>query len=127
MEDASRIVTGLATKKNISPTTEVSDAGIGIPALDTERLAQPFVQVENQITKTQQVSGLCLAIAHSLVELHNGSLKVHSSVKKGTTVSFTLPLAERDTNRAVAPFCILAHFNLQAAEESLEPRVRTQK
>ncbi|WP_299472069.1 ATP-binding protein [uncultured Roseibium sp.] len=98
VEDASRIVTGSATKKNISPITEVSDIGVGISAPDTERLALPFVQMENQITKTQRGSELCLAIAHSLVELHSGSLKVHSSVKQGTTVSFTLPIAERDTN-----------------------------
>ncbi|MET1414644.1 ATP-binding protein [Roseibium sp. HPY-6] len=144
-EDASRIVTGAATEKNISVTTDVADdllvhadkralkqillnllanavkftsdsgvvalkaeprgdklrfqvtdTGIGISERDIERLAQPFVQVENQFTKTHQGSGLGLAIARSLVELHGGSLKIHSEVKKGTTVSFTLPLAEND-------------------------------
>ncbi|WP_305986415.1 PAS domain-containing sensor histidine kinase [Roseibium sp. MMSF_3544] len=77
---------------------EVSDTGIGISERDIERLAQPFVQVENQFTKTHQGSGLGLAIARSLVELHGGKLTIESEVKKGTTVSFTLPIAERDTN-----------------------------
>lgn len=73
---------------------EVTDTGIGISERDIERLAKPFVQVENQFTKTHQGSGLGLAIARSLVELHGGKLTIQSEVKKGTTVSFTLPLAE---------------------------------
>jgi len=142
-EDASRIVTGAATEKNIAVTAdvaenivvqadkralkqillnllanavkftpdngtvtlrahpsgdklrfEVTDTGIGISERDIERLAQPFVQVENQFTKTHQGSGLGLAIARSLVELHGGTLTIESKVKKGTTVSFTLPLAD---------------------------------
>ncbi|GAA0783987.1 PAS domain S-box protein [Roseibium denhamense] len=72
---------------------EVTDTGIGISERDIERLAQPFVQVENQFTKTHQGSGLGLAIARSLVELHGGSLTIQSELKKGTTVSFTLPMA----------------------------------
>ncbi len=144
-EDASRIVTGAATEKNITVTTdvvenvsvhadkralkqillnllanavkftpdngtvtlrarprgdklhfEVIDTGIGISERDIERLAQPFVQVENQFTKTHQGSGLGLAIARSLVELHGGALVIKSEVKKGTTVSFTLPLADME-------------------------------
>ncbi|MEO9525923.1 ATP-binding protein [Roseibium sp.] len=75
---------------------EVCDTGIGISARDIQRLAKPFVQVENQFTKTHQGSGLGLAIARSLVELHGGSLSIRSEVRKGTTVSFTLPLAEQD-------------------------------
>jgi len=142
-EDASRIVTGAATEKNITVNAtvsetlmvqadkralkqillnllanavkftpdngtvtlkaqprgdklrfEVTDTGIGISERDIERLAKPFVQVENQFTKTHQGSGLGLAIARSLVELHGGKLTIASEVKKGTTVSFTLPLAE---------------------------------
>lgn len=141
--DAGRIVTGAATEKNITVTTdvcddlyiyadkralkqillnllanavkftpdngtitltarahgdrlrfEVTDTGIGISERDVERLAQPFVQVENQFTKTHQGSGLGLAIARSLVELHGGKLSIQSQIKKGTTVSFTMPLAD---------------------------------
>ena len=150
-EDASRIVTGAATEKNILVTAdvdetvlveadkralkqillnllanavkftpdngtvtlkarprgdklhfEVTDTGIGISERDIERLARPFVQVENQFTKTHQGSGLGLAIARSLVELHGGKLIIRSEVKKGTTVSFTLPLAEQETAKTSA-------------------------
>jgi len=79
---------------------EVADTGIGISERDVERLAQPFVQVENQFTKTHQGSGLGLAIARSLVELHGGKLQIQSEVKKGTVVSFSLPLSRHETMTA---------------------------
>nr|WP_008192839.1 PAS domain-containing sensor histidine kinase [Roseibium alexandrii] len=78
---------------------EVTDTGIGISERDIERLAKPFVQVENQFTKTHQGSGLGLAIARSLVELHGGKLAIESEVKKGTVVSFSLPLARTDSTQ----------------------------
>ncbi|NBN62865.1 PAS domain-containing protein [Microvirga tunisiensis] len=73
---------------------EVVDSGIGIRKVDIERLAQPFVQVENQFTKTHKGSGLGLAIARSLVELQGGALAISSVPGQGTTVAFTLPLAQ---------------------------------
>jgi len=75
---------------------EITDTGIGISDRDIKRLAQPFVQVENQFTKTHQGSGLGLAIARSLVELHGGKLDISSTLGQGTTVSFTLPAAGDD-------------------------------
>jgi len=75
---------------------QITDTGIGISDRDIKRLAQPFVQVENQFTKTHQGSGLGLAIARSLVELHGGKLDISSTLGEGTTVSFTLPTAGED-------------------------------
>ncbi|MCY1708629.1 sensor histidine kinase [Pannonibacter sp. SL95] len=73
---------------------EIQDTGIGIRKSDIERLAQPFVQVENQFTKTHKGSGLGLAIARSLIELQGGALAIQSIPGQGTTVTFTLPLAQ---------------------------------
>ncbi|WP_068087631.1 PAS domain-containing sensor histidine kinase [Polycladidibacter stylochi] len=70
----------------------ISDNGIGIPRKDIERLAKPFVQVENQLTKSHEGSGLGLAIARSLCELHGGRMELHSEVGKGTTVTVKLPV-----------------------------------
>jgi len=69
----------------------VEDTGIGIPKREVERLGQPFVQVENQFTKTHQGSGLGLAIARSLVEMHAGTMDIRSEVGEGTVVSVKLP------------------------------------
>lgn len=69
----------------------VEDNGIGIPKRELDRLGQPFVQLENQFTKTHQGSGLGLAIARSLTELHRGKMEIQSEVGEGTTVTVRLP------------------------------------
>ena len=68
----------------------VVDTGIGISEQDMQRLAKPFEQIESQLSKTQQGSGLGLALTKSLVEMHQGQLDMESEPGKGTTVSFTL-------------------------------------
>ena len=70
----------------------VSDTGIGITAEDLSRLTRPFEQVETQHAKTQQGTGLGLALTKSLVEMHGGLLDIRSTPGHGTTVSFTLPV-----------------------------------
>ncbi len=69
----------------------ITDTGIGIASADITRLAKPFVQVENQFTKTHKGSGLGLAIAHSLIELHGGEMSIASQVEHGTSVLVHLP------------------------------------
>jgi len=71
---------------------QVRDTGIGISAEDLKRLAQPFEQVETQHAKTQQGSGLGLALTKSLIEMHGGRLDLASEQGLGTTVTVTLPL-----------------------------------
>jgi two-component system cell cycle sensor histidine kinase PleC len=70
----------------------VKDTGIGIAAEDIARLAKPFEQIESQHSKTQQGTGLGLALTKSLVEMHEGVLEIESEPGKGTVVSFLLPL-----------------------------------
>jgi two-component system cell cycle sensor histidine kinase PleC len=70
----------------------VTDTGIGIAKEDLGRLARPFEQAESQLIKTQQGSGLGLALTKRLVEMHQGELKMESEPGVGTVVSFTLPL-----------------------------------
>ncbi len=70
----------------------VRDTGIGISQADMERLAKPFEQIESQLSKTQQGSGLGLALTKSLVEMHGGRLEIRSAPGEGTVVSFALPL-----------------------------------
>lgn len=74
---------------------ELSDTGIGIPAEAINQLGRPFVQVENQFTKSHRGSGLGLAIARSLVELHDGSMTISSVVGEGTTVRIELPVMQQ--------------------------------
>jgi two-component system cell cycle sensor histidine kinase PleC len=72
----------------------VKDTGIGIAADDLARLAKPFEQIESQHAKTQQGTGLGLALTKSLVELHGGVLDIASTPGQGTTVSFSIPVRQ---------------------------------
>jgi len=72
----------------------VRDTGIGIAADDLKRLAQPFEQIESQHSKTQQGTGLGLALTKSLVEMHGGALDIQSAPGEGTTVAFSVPVRQ---------------------------------
>ena len=73
----------------------ISDTGIGIPPDQISKLGRPFEQVENQLTKTRSGSGLGLAISNSLIRLNDGSLHIASEEGTGTTVTITLPIAQK--------------------------------
>jgi two-component system cell cycle sensor histidine kinase PleC len=73
-------------------TFRIIDTGRGIPAEHLPRLARPFEQVETQLTRTQQGTGLGLSLTKSLTEMHGGSFQIESEVGKGTVVTITLPL-----------------------------------
>ena len=72
----------------------VRDSGIGISAEDMVRLAQPFEQIESQHAKTQQGTGLGLALTKSLIEMHGGRIDFQSEPGHGTTVSVFLPIRQ---------------------------------
>jgi len=78
----------------------ISDSGIGIAQDALQRLGRPFEQVESQLTKTHHGSGLGLAIAKSLVALHGGTMCIHSTPGRGTTVLVRLPVARLLVNEA---------------------------
>ncbi len=73
-------------------TVAIEDSGIGIAKEALAKLGKPFEQVESQLTKTHQGSGLGLAIARSLVELHQGAMRIRSTPGVGTIVLVRLPL-----------------------------------
>ena len=78
----------------------IADTGIGIPRSAIEKLGRPFEQVENQLTKTKSGSGLGLAISKSLVELHQGELRIDSVEGQGTAVTVYLPVPQPDRPQA---------------------------
>jgi signal transduction histidine kinase/ActR/RegA family two-component response regulator len=70
----------------------VTDSGIGIDPAAASRIFDAFEQESRGITRRYGGLGLGLAICKALVELHGGSISVHSEGKdKGST--FTVRLA----------------------------------
>ncbi|HSM96088.1 MAG TPA: PAS domain-containing sensor histidine kinase [Rhizomicrobium sp.] len=71
----------------------VSDTGMGISPEDVKRLGQPFEQVEGAHTRTQEGTGLGLALVKAIAAMHGGEAKIESRLGVGTTVRVFLPFA----------------------------------
>ncbi|HXU68850.1 MAG TPA: HAMP domain-containing sensor histidine kinase [Polyangia bacterium] len=71
----------------------VKDSGIGVPPEHQKRVFDPFFQVDNSSTREYGGTGLGLSIVKRLVEAHGGVVWVDSETGKGSTFSFTIPLA----------------------------------
>lgn len=69
----------------------VKDDGIGINEDDYERVFQPFVQIDESISKKYEGVGLGLALVKKFVELHGGKVWVKASPGKGSTFTFRIP------------------------------------
>ena len=78
----------------------VSDQGPGIPTDKQSRLFEAFYRVEGELTRKVHGTGLGLAISKHIVELHGGRIWVESQVGRGTTFTFTLPVATADNGEA---------------------------
>jgi signal transduction histidine kinase len=70
----------------------VSDTGPGIPEAQREQIFEEFQQVDSSATRNKGGSGLGLAIAKRIAEMHGGQLWVESTVGKGSTFWFALPM-----------------------------------
>jgi sensor histidine kinase YesM len=72
-------------------TISIRDTGVG---MSKDVLARIFQRYEHTESTNQGGIGLGLNISKQLIELHGGTIAVHSEVNDGTTVMFTLPLAK---------------------------------
>lgn len=70
---------------------KVMDTGKGIMPHDMPRVFETFSQFDRRDGPGDRGTGLGLAICKKLIELHHGRMKIHSSAKEGTQVSFSLP------------------------------------
>lgn len=71
----------------------VSDTGIGIPQDKLADIFRSFEQVDASTEREYAGTGLGLSITKQLVELHGGQLQVKSTVGKGSTFTFSIPLS----------------------------------
>ncbi|MBI2914802.1 MAG: DUF3365 domain-containing protein [Firmicutes bacterium] len=73
----------------------IKDTGIGICREDFDVIFEKFRQADSSTTRKYPGSGLGLAIAKHLVEMHGGRIWAESEIGRGSTFSFTLPLADQ--------------------------------
>ena len=81
-----------------SPETllfSISDTGIGISPEDLVRLDK-FYRADHDLVVSQPGLGLGISIARGLIALHGGELSIESEPDRGSTFSFTVPVAQGD-------------------------------
>ena len=71
----------------------MADTGEGIPPADIPRLTERFYRVDRARSRELGGTGLGLAIVKHILQLHQGSLKIESRLREGTTVTVWLPAA----------------------------------
>ena len=69
----------------------VQDTGTGIAPEDLPHVFERFYRGEKSRQKQEGESGLGLAIARSIVEMHGGTITVESTLGEGTGFTVTLP------------------------------------
>jgi signal transduction histidine kinase len=74
---------------------KVSDTGIGIPKQHMPKLFSRFSQADSSASRKYEGTGIGLALAKELVELHHGRIWAESEEGRGTTFFFTIPIYTR--------------------------------
>jgi signal transduction histidine kinase len=74
----------------------VKDTGIGISEENQQKIFDRFYRAEDDDVQQIPGTGLGLSIVHSLVEMHDGQLKLESELGKGSTFSFNLPIVSEN-------------------------------
>lgn len=69
----------------------VEDTGIGVKEKDIARIFETFTRLDMEASRTEEGSGLGLAVTNHLVQMMGGSLNVKSEYGKGSVFSFAIP------------------------------------
>lgn len=101
----------------------ITDEGIGIQEVDYERVFQPFVQIDESISKKHGGIGIGLALVKKCVELHGGKVWVKANPGKGSTFTFRIPDSPENTikeKEVITPPQILYKPEIENEEEKIE-------
>jgi len=80
------------TRRNTNAILTVRDQGIGISKKDLPHVFDRFYRANTARTKNGEGGfGLGLSIAKEIAQIHKGSIKIESEIKKGTLVTIELP------------------------------------
>ncbi|MEM9651641.1 MAG: ATP-binding protein [Actinomycetota bacterium] len=75
----------------------ITDAGIGIPDRDLDRIFERFYRVDTARSRETGGTGLGLSIVRNAIRNHRGSIEVTSVEGQGSTFTVRLPVSETQT------------------------------
>lgn len=79
----------------------VKDEGPGIPSEELGRIFDKFYRGKSQYTRRTSGTGMGLAIAKGIIEIHNGKIWVESELGKGTVFKFSIPVECKDISEFI--------------------------
>ena len=80
-------------RKDSFLNVSVKDTGIGIPKEALQKLFTKFFRVSSVLEQGSKGTGLGLFISKSIIAMHGGDISVDSELGKGSTFTFSLPIA----------------------------------
>lgn len=75
---------------------KIQDTGIGIAPEEQEKVFERFYRVDKSHSKQSGGTGLGLSIVKHAVQCHQGKIRVESELNKGTCISVTFTISERE-------------------------------
>ncbi len=84
--------------ENNMVAVSIKDYGIGIDKTQHTKIFDRFYRVEGKVEQTFAGFGIGLFIANEIIERHNGFIRVQSQKGEGSVFTFTLPVANKNTD-----------------------------
>lgn len=81
-------------------TFAIIDSGQGIPKNELEKITRPFYMVDKSRSRSMGGAGLGLSLCSEIARLHGSELKIDSTIGKGTTVTFFVPIYTKGGEKA---------------------------
>lgn len=103
----------------------ITDTGMGIPEIYLEKIFEPYVQTDEEISRKTGGTGLGLTICKTITEMLGGSIEVKSEAGKGSEFIVRIPYeaAENEVLHPVPAKIIapepLQQLNILVAEDNL--------
>lgn len=73
----------------------ISDTGMGISLRDQQQIFERFQRIGDPLMQATPGAGLGLYICRAIIEAHGGRIWVESTLREGSTFSFSLPREEK--------------------------------
>lgn len=97
-------VSNIETSEGRYVQITVQDEGVGIAPQHLDKIFDPY------FTTKRTATGLGLAITHSIISKHNGTITIDSQLNQGTSFTIRLPAAQA-TEKAIPPKKLLPEIN----------------